>query len=366
MLGNVTGSDIEQACELLYDQYQETLRLRGLSPATQAFTRIHLADIANHSDAVRNSRLYSLLSHGAVSMIGQAPVYDDPISIHSYHLVPRDEPPQRCLLNHHSPSRNSGLLIDSANYRLLWLANYDGHRPFDWYAQTEESFHAVETQLSSLDMNLRHNTMRTWVYVRDIDNHYQDMVRARRDLFHRIGLTDKTRYITSTGIEGKAQQEGTLISMDALSIGGLNEEQLVRMEAPENMPPTVHYGVTFERGLRIRFGDRSHLYVAGTASIGRDGKVLYVGDAKKQTERTLDNMSALLAPQNAQLSDMMYLYVYVRDPALCDTVRSVVEQRVPADVPVLYLQGAVCRPDWLVEIEGEGRIADRADFPIFR
>lgn len=365
MVGDVAGDSVEDTCELLYDRYIQSLYEHGLSAATLAFSRIHVSDIANQRDTIKNSRLYSFLNCGAVSMVEQAPLCKGPISVHSYHIVPGNRACRRWHLNHDCQCWRNGSLIHGENYRVLWLANYDGRNVFDGHAQTEGIFDAIGTRLGSRGMDLRHNTVRTWIYVRDIDNHYLDMAKARLKFFRRIGLTDKTRYIASTGIEGKAKEVDTLVSIDSLSIGGLEEEQIVRMEVPENMPPTIHYGVTFERGLRIRFGDRSHIHVSGTASIDRDGKVMHVGNARRQTERTLDNVSALLFSQDATLDDMMYLYVYVRDPASSDTIRTVVERRVPAHVPVLFLRGAVCRPDWLVEIEGEGRIPDNSPYPDF-
>ena len=382
MVGNVAGCSIEEACETLHSRYREALDEHGLSTTTQLFTRLHVSDIANQKNAIKNSRLYSILDHGAVSMIEQAPVYDGPISLHTYHVVPggghpkpvhpRYEnawgrlPPKALVpLNHDPLHWRNGSLVEGATYRMLWLANYDGRGRFDGAAQTKDAFDVMATQLGSHEMTLRQNTVRTWIYVRDIDNHYRDMVRSRLELFEQIGLTDQTRYIASTGIEGKGKETSSLVSADSLSIGGLKEKQIVPMEAPDNMPPTIRYGVTFERGLRVRFGDRSHLYVSGTASIDRDGAVMHVGDARLQAKRSLDNVSALLAPQDACLGDLQYLYIYVRDPASCDAIRSVVEQRVPECVPVVYLRGAVCRPEWLVEMEGEARIPDSAEFPCF-
>ena len=84
-----------------------------------------------------------------------------------------------------------------------------------------------------------------------LDNHYQNMVRARREYFADHGLTDKTRYLASTGIEGGCHVPERLVTVDSFSIGGLKPGQIVRMEAPTPMSPTIVYGVTFERGRRI-------------------------------------------------------------------------------------------------------------------
>ncbi len=250
-------------------------------------------------------------------------------------------------------------------YKMLWTAGYDGRGEFDCYRQTKELFNKLTSVLGTYGMTLLNNTVRTWIFVRDIDNHYKGMVDARREYFIEQGLTPETRYIASTGIEGKSRTVDSLLTVDSLSIGGLVPEQIVRMEALENLSPTINYGVTFERGTRIRFGDRSHFHISGTASIDKNGNVLHLGDVEKQAERTLDNVEALLRPHGADLSNMRYLLVYLRDVHAKDIVENVVRQRVPEHVPLLFLKGPVCRPTWLVEMEGVGIAVDKTQFPPF-
>ena len=137
------------------------------------------------------------------------------------------------------------------------------------------------------------------------------------------------------------------------------------MVAPENLPPTIDYGVTFERGLRIKYGDRSHLYISGTASINKEGKVLYHPDVIKQTQRTIENVRALLAPHGANLKDMAYLIFYLRNGNDKKKVLKVLKDEVPSNVPFFLVEGAVCRPTWLVEVEGMGVIRDSTVFPNF-
>jgi enamine deaminase RidA (YjgF/YER057c/UK114 family) len=191
------------------------------------------------------------------------------------------------------------------------------------------------------------------------------MVKARRELFERIGLTHETRYIASTGIQGLTVDTACLVSMDGLSMGNICEEQLVRIEAPENLRSTHMYGVTFERGTRVRFGDRSHLHISGTASIDPDGTVLFIGDVCNQLERTIDNVEALLASQGAKLSDMQYLILYMRDPKCYPRIEGILASRIPEETPIIVVEGPVCRPTWLVEMEGVGIIPDQNEFPSF-
>jgi enamine deaminase RidA (YjgF/YER057c/UK114 family) len=137
------------------------------------------------------------------------------------------------------------------------------------------------------------------------------------------------------------------------------------MEALDHLSPTIRYGVTFERGMRIRFGDRSHLYVSGTASIDKDGRTLYASDVRMQTRRALENVRALLAPHGADLHDLAYVVAYLRSFKDGKLVMDIVKTELPPEVPRLFVVGAVCRPAWLVEFEGVGIIPDRTDFPPF-
>ena len=77
------------------------------------------------------------------------------------------------------------------------------------------------------------------------------------------------------------------------------------------------------------------------------------GDVLRQLDRALGNVEALLRSGAAGLADMMYLLVYLRDPTDFARVEGYLADRFPG-LPILIVQGAVCRPDWLVEVEGIG------------
>jgi enamine deaminase RidA (YjgF/YER057c/UK114 family) len=156
-----------------------------------------------------------------------------------------------------------------------------------------------------------------------------------------------------------------IVSADALSVGGLAAGQVVRMDALSHLWPTILYGVTFERGLRVRFGDRSHLYISGTASINTKGEVLHEGNAELQTRRAIENVRALLAAQSATLEDMAYVIAYVRNAHDRHQVEKVLDEEFGRIVPLVFVEAAVCRPAWLVEIEGVAIIPDENEFPPF-
>jgi enamine deaminase RidA (YjgF/YER057c/UK114 family) len=109
--------------------------------------------------------------------------------------------------------------------------------------------------------------------------------------------------------------------------------------------------VTFERGTRIAYADRAHHFISGTASIDGSGEVVHLGDVRRQLERTLANVDALLRSGGAQIENMTHFLVYLRDPSDYAIVKNYLAERFP-EIPRLILRGAVCRPEWLIEIEG--------------
>ncbi len=95
------------------------------------------------------------------------------------------------------------------------------------------------------------------------------------------------------------------------------------------------------------------------------GEILHPGDIRGQTERTIDNIEALLKPHGATLEDMRYLIIYVRNRKHYQFIQDILAARIPANVPLIPVEGAVCRPGWLIEMEGVAIIKDSTDYPPF-
>lgn len=358
-------SSFQRELDTLYENYCLAVEQCGLSEDTLVFGRFYVSDIANEKDILRASRVFQALRKGAVSTIQQCPVDGGSLNLLVYHIKQNGNGLKKEVFTFDDEHRRNGALIHGTSYDLLWAANFYGTGAFDSYSQTREIFQSFNAVLDANNMTLLDNAVRTWLYVRDVDNHYAGMVNARREYFETEGLTPDTRYIASTGIEGFSKEVDSLVSFDACAIGNLKPEQIVRMEAPENLSPTIDYGVTFERGTRIRFGDRSHLHISGTASIDKHGDVMHIGDPRGQAERTVENVQALLEPHGAGLKDMAYIIAYIRNLKDRNKVMDVLSHELPDHVPFLLLEGAVCRPSWLVELEGVGIIPDRTEYPDF-
>ncbi len=111
--------------------------------------------------------------------------------------------------------------------------------------------------------------------------------------------------------------------------------------------------------------DRVQVILGGTASIDPEGGILNPGDMPRQPDRTLENIAALLDRTGASPGNMGLLIACVRDPADAEPARHLVQTRFPG-APVQMVIAAVCRPGWLIEIEGPATIpAGRPGLPQF-
>lgn len=220
----------------------------------------------------------------------------------------------------------------------------------DSYAQTRLLFDRYRS--AAAGMNMATHLVRTWIYVRDIDANYAGVVRARNDVFAEEGLSHTNHYIASTGIGGGSESRSALVSMDFLSYPGIKESDKTYLKALSHLSPTHDYGVAFERGVKVSLPGGSRYYISGTASIDSKGRVLHEGDVIAQTDRLLENIDTLLQEGGSSLDDAKYFIVYLRDISDFAAVEDYMQRRFP-DKPHVILEGRVCRPSWLIEMETE-------------
>ena len=244
----------------------------------------------------------------------------------------------------------NGAVVESHNgYQHLWKMGMVKNQG-DSAQQTEALLTEYETMLSKFNATLAENCIRTWFFVRDVDTQYHGLVKARRENFVQQGLTEKTHYISSTGIGGSPADTKALVQLGTYAITGLEPDQQHYLYAPTHLNPTYEYGVTFERGTVVEYGDRDHIFISGTASINNKGEVVHVGDIVLQTQRMWENVEALLKEGETGWEDVMQIVVYLRDTADYEVVRQLFAERFP-HIPTVITLAPVCRPTWLVEME---------------
>ncbi len=331
-----------QAKDIL-QEYSELMLKQGLTQGTEIFLRFYLSDIKAQAQKLKQIVRESN-ENAFYFIVGAPPASGSCIGIEAYHIKSRVPIIKE-------KKSDYQLSICQGQYRFLWGCFLPGAKD-SLYRQTIRLFSGLSEELVHYEANIKDNLLRTWVYIKDINNNYQEMVRARCDFLNNIELNERSRFFSSTGVEGDCENLDHLVSMHSLSVKGLAPGQVTFMDSPDYLNHPSDYGVTFERAIRITFGDRSHFYISGTASIDKNGEVLYCGDAQRQSQRSIINIQSLLNRYGADLNDLKLLIVYLRNASDRQIVVDVLAKHMLQDIPTMILQSRICRPSWLVEIEG--------------
>ena len=331
------GQSFAEQAERLFSFF-EHLCVNVLNQATVVFQRFFLSDAANQVNLLSE---YLPKKRNHVSIIEQPPLNGAKIALWAYlrtnvEVLDAKDSPGLSAVRH-------------GNYLHLWKgAAICPENDSEW--QMKVLLKEYMAELHQHDCTLCDHCIRTWIFVQNVDVNYGGIVKARRETFAENGLTEKTHYIASTGISGRHADPKAIVIFDAYAIKGLKPEQIQYLHAKTHLSPTHKYGVTFERGTCIRYGDRRHVFISGTASIDRNGMIVHEGDVVKQSFRTIENVKTLLQEAGCELHDIAHIIVYMRDIADYNTIRTIFDHQF-VEIPKVYVLASVCRPGWLVELE---------------
>lgn len=308
-----------------------------LKGASSVIKRYFLSDAANQYDTLLASVPEAPAC--ACSVVEQAPLNGTKVALWAYLLTDIG-----------AGSFNEGLYrVQHGAYTHLWGGTSVSHAPSS-EEQTSLLLKHYVMQLLSNGGHLADDCIRTWFFVQNVDVNYAGVVKARNEEFFTQNLTSKTHFISSTGINGRNADPSVLVQLDTYAMLGLKPEQIKFLYAPTHLNPTYEYGVSFERGTKVDYGDRRQVFISGTASIDNKGNILHVGDIRRQTERMWENVDALLSEAECGFEDVGQMIVYLRDVADYAVVNEMFEKRFPG-IPRVIVHAPVCRPGWLIEME---------------
>ena len=322
--------------DALLEAYHEMLE-GDLKGAVAVFKRFFISDAANQADYLL--AIHAEQSGCALSIVEQPPLDGTKVALWVY-----------LQKNVQMKALSGGIYeVKHGAYRHLWMAGAYNQASNSEY-QMRLLLNDYVMQLLENGCSLAENCVRTWIYVQNVDVNYAGVVKARNEVFVTQNLTDKTHFIASTGIAGRHANPKVWVQLDAYAVDGVKKEQIHYLYAPTHLNPTYEYGVSFERGTYVDYGDRRQVFISGTASINNIGEVVYPGDIRKQTLRMWENVEVLLKEAECTFDHVGHLLVYLRDVADYTVVREMFEERFP-NIPKVYLLAPVCRPGWLIEME---------------
>ena len=95
------------------------------------------------------------------------------------------------------------------------------------------------------------------------------------------------------------------------------------------------------------------LTISGTASIAPGGETLWQDNIHKQIELTMQTVAAILQARGRSFGDVTRAVAYFKHPADAPAFTQWCAARGLAEMPVIAVQGTICRDDLLFELEAD-------------
>jgi len=348
------AADLETQARSMYINLLRELRGHGAGPEDLVAEKLFLSDGAAQRRKLLEIRdeLCGVGQDGpasAVTLLRQPPVAPGQLcEVQAQAILPAEGRRFATRRLAGLPAGASGRVIEADGLRQILLAAVTGDdnasRP---HGEALSMFLRADELLQREGFSFG-DVVRTWIYITDIDRDYGSLNAARREFFETRRIDPSP---ASTGIQGSMHITRRRFGLDLRAVAGSGPLRVAPFSAPSlNEAPS--YGSDFSRGTRVDLGDRSILYVSGTASIDTQGRVVHVGDIEGQVNRMLLNVEQLLAGQGAGYADLVSAITYLKRGEDRDLFRRVARQRgLPPELPNTLCVADVCRPEWLCEIE---------------
>jgi enamine deaminase RidA (YjgF/YER057c/UK114 family) len=196
---------------------------------------------------------------------------------------------------------------------------------------------------------------RTWIWLKDILDWYDDFNAVRTSFFQERGLIGEGTRQTmpaSTGI-GLGPANGGHCAMDLMAV--LEPTDCTRyLLATGKQHSAFEYGSAFSRAARSVMPAGEAVWVSGTASIDAEGETIHVGDARGQINATIEAVRAVLSEMQTDEKDLVHVIAYCKTPEVEKAFEST---RKALNWPWITAICDVCRHDLLFEIEATASIA---------
>jgi len=243
------------------------------------------------------------------------------------------------------------------NTTYIYLAGITGFNPLrdDRKEQAGLMFDKINRILDSQNVGYR-NVVRTWIYLSDILEWYDEFNLIRNDKYRKYDLIpdnipaaelDRLYLPASTGIRGKSRAGVSVIS-DVLAIAGDAQISVLQGASQQS---SYRYGSAFSRGICIQENDHRHLLVSGTASIDERGNSLHSNNVEAQITRTLECVDSLLGENDAKLSDIQSATVYLKRPEDLTAFYKVAKSVALKNLPAIFAIADICREELLFEMD---------------
>ena len=245
--------------------------------------------------------------------------------------------------------RMVGNWYDTADARYCLLGDI---RSDDLSLSREEQarvvFEKMESLLKQADMEFT-DIARTWLYLNDLLEWYDEFNVVRTQFFTERGTFDKM-VPASTGI-GAGTAAGEAIVAALLAVKPKNGNvKIIPVPSPLQCP-AIDYKSSFARAVEIDQPGSRLLTISGTASIEPGGETVHLDDCEKQIELTMQVVHEILLSRKMDWKNTARAIAYFKNIDEAHLLEKYCLKHNLPELPISISHADVCRHDLLFEIE---------------
>ncbi|MBL7114414.1 MAG: endoribonuclease L-PSP [Kiritimatiellae bacterium] len=214
--------------------------------------------------------------------------------------------------------------------------------------QTRETFERMEETLRAVGMEFS-DIVRTWIYLDDLLEWYDDFNEVRTQFFKERGVFEKM-VPASTGI-GTSNHADLALVTGLLAIKPAEDSVTIQAVPSPLQCPAIDYKSSFSRAVEVKTPSHKRLYISGTASIEPGGETVHLDDTMKQVALTMEVVQAILESRGMDWSDTTRAIAYFKDDAEAPLLQAYCQENDLPHFPVAIAHSDVCRHDLLFELE---------------
>lgn len=215
--------------------------------------------------------------------------------------------------------------------------------------QAREVFEQIDKLLQQAGMSYD-NVVRTWFYLDDILNWYEEFNTIRYDFQREKGLSEPLPASTAVG---GANPDGSAIVAGALAFQPKDSGAKIQAIDSPLQGPATDDDSSFSRALLLKTTDYKKLWVSGTAAIDQQGRTIYEHDLSGQLNRIVQTVQSILEAQDMEWFNVTQATAYFKNAADVGIIRESQFKRVFQFMPLVVSSNTLCRDDLTFELELE-------------
>lgn len=278
--------------------------------------------------------------------------------------------------------RSSWLVFQRGNMKMLFAAGLsESSDNGDIMQQSLDAFKLLHAILMEEKMEFS-DIIRQWNYIEQItgivnhnnstSQHYQIFNDVRSKFYQLASFDNGFPAATGIGMEYGG------ISIDIIAAKLENKNSIIGLKSPVQLDAYAYSKEVlaenytmgdfcrttpkFERAKILISPENKWIFISGTAAIVGQASIPQLS-VEQQTEMTIQNIKSLISPENlrkhgitpGEMATINHLRVYVKYKNDIQQVKDICLKYFP-HLPITYAVADICRPELLVEIEGQAVI----------